>query len=476
MKLLSITLTLILTLNNLVWAQTEQPDTLPIKIIELQLGSETSASEEFVELYNTSSAPIEIDGITIQYKSKSGSSWSTKATLAGWVAPYGRYLVSNYLVTSSSQFNGGLSGSSGHLRLADSNDFQIDLVAWGGAIEPEVQAVETHQPGQSLKRLVDEDGRFVDTDNNFTDWFASDSPTPEFDLWVVEEVADPVVSPVDPEPEVEDPDPVISDPIVIPPPMPVSAQLNITELMPDPSSPLTDAEHEFIEVYNPNNFAVSLAGYEVQTGSEWRYRYVIEEYSLQPAEYIAIFAADSGLKLTNSGSQVRLLGADGRVLAEVVYEKAVAGQSWSIFSDGWAWAEPTPNANNLQYVTPQTETTDEEGIVLSAIDKREIDFPSTDSKQSSLTSQQPAFQEPEEQETKVNNTILAGVGVIAVLYALYEYRNEIRIRLQQCRRYIEVRRENRKKTEGRRSDRIAQRYRRWQNDISAWFGQRRRQQ
>ncbi len=433
----------------------EDMDYTALKMVEVQLGSADSATEEFVEIANTSVQPISLEGLSVQYKSKSGSTWSNKANLTGWIAPYGRILISNYLVDASTDFSGGLSGSSGHLQLSDQDGAAVDLLGWGDAAEPDGAAVETHGSGESLKRRVDEDGRFIDSDDNSSDWFASLSPTPEMDLWEVGDVVvdEPIeeATPTVDDPVVTDDQESTADPAVAAPIKP-SHPLVITELLPDPKSPLKDAEHEFIELFNPNQFEVDISGYIIEAGPDWRYSHTLGSYQLAPGEYLAVYSADTGLTLSNSGSQVRLLSPSGSELFFVEYDKAKPGKSWSLIDGEWLWADPSNNITNSAAIESEEES--ETNVAGAAdespkIDKRSVSYPAAQSEKSEATSSTGQFTEEEAEPSRVNNWVLAGVGSLAVLYALYEYRNDIRLRIQQHRRYFAVRRENRAATKGR---------------------------
>src|SRR5439155_24504714 len=84
-----------------------------------------TASDEFIELYNPTPAPIDISGWKLQYKSQTGASFSTLVTIGTGVsiAAHGFYLAAGtgYVgsvtpdVTKSSAL--GLSGAAGHVRV-----------------------------------------------------------------------------------------------------------------------------------------------------------------------------------------------------------------------------------------------------------------------------------------------------------------------------------------------------------------------
>lgn len=437
-------------------ASAQESTTATLLLSEVQLGTLDSASEEYVEIVNISPKPIDLSGIQLQYKSKDGANWSTKAELDGYIAPYGRYLISNYLNDRSMEFSGGLSGSAGHLRIA-SDDVQIDLLGWGEAAAPDTSAVEPHGEMQSLKRVVDEDGVFLDTDDNSEDWFVSDKPSPSFDKWLIQPIVDPARETDGDQADGVDKNTSTSG---VPPAITASPgvadstkhKLRITEVMPDPKAPLKDSEHEFVELFNPNAYTVNLLGYVLESGIDGKYKSTLGAYELKSGEYIGLLSSETKLTLSNAGTTVRLMSADGTEIDAVEYPKAKAGQSWSRSADGesWGWTDATINAPNLPIVM-LTDTMTNAGNVTQpdAITKKDIEFPSTDGQADALSGGTSMVATEDEEQSNLNNWVLAGVGGLTVLYSVYEYRKDIRIRIQQLGRYISLRRENWKSAHGR---------------------------
>lgn len=160
----------------------------PVLITELQTGSATSASEEFIELVNVSSQNIDLGSWLVQYKSATGSSWSTKVSLSGVMEPGDRYLLASSaytLLSSDFQFSAGLAAAGGHVRLAYPDPsvsgqlYTADLIGWGTAASPEGSAAPSPAAGKSLVRISDSSGKFIDTDVNSADFTVSDAPYPE---------------------------------------------------------------------------------------------------------------------------------------------------------------------------------------------------------------------------------------------------------------------------------------------------------
>ena len=434
-------------------AEYAQENNVPrLLIVEVQTGSKDSATEEFVEIFNPSDNLLSLAGIKLQYRSASGDDWLTRANLTGMAAPRARYLISGYDGEENANLSTRLSlaAAGGHLRLMfaggdDGNtEITLDQLAWGIAEFPlvEGQVAPAPAPGQSLKRRLDEDGTFIDSGADALDFMLSDSPTP-FGL----------MPPPPPDPEPELPTGEQTEERASFPDENVQAaqdnlwsrrtdypQLNITELFVDPKSPLTDAKDEFIELFNPNSGAVDLDGYVIETGNKYNYRYALPNITLAPKSYVAFFSVDSGLVLANSGGRARLLNGLGDVVYETPeYAKAKAGDSWALISGFWQWtSKPTPGAANSLTASVSRVSSSVRRNKSVAGSRR---YNNTAKVLASLDQERNVYTEPPALEKEpVDKTVVASVGSMALLYAMYEYRYDISNRIEQLRRYYRRRR------------------------------------
>lgn len=118
---------------------------------------------------------------------------------------------------------------------------------------------------------------------------------------------------------------------------------------------------EFIEIYNPGPYSISLNGWVLDdvpaSGSR---PYSLPNNRINPGEYLPLFRRVTGIALNDSGDVVRLLAPDGRVIDQIQYRKVRAyNLSYGRLPDGsdrllyGLW--PTPGRANLLYVEP-TET------------------------------------------------------------------------------------------------------------------------
>jgi len=137
--------------------------------------------QEFVELYNAGTSPINLEGFTVELAT---SSWKAAAPFAkGTVLAPGEFLVmggeavDNVDVSYTSSIGNGTSGDG--VRVLDCTGAVLDTVIYGGndddGLEGDggaVDAVDKVKSGQSIGRYPDG----ADSDQH-TDWFPA-SPTP----------------------------------------------------------------------------------------------------------------------------------------------------------------------------------------------------------------------------------------------------------------------------------------------------------
>jgi len=228
----------------------------------------TSASDEFVELYNNSINEKDISSWKLQYKSDTGTTWSSKV---GAGLPDGTKIKpKGFFLLAGKSYAGGtipdfrhtvdwnLKDTAGHVRLIDANETEIDRVGYGAsANNPETLPAPTPAFGQSITRNTDG----PDTNDNSLDFVVLITPTPQNYSYISSESNNTTTSTTL---EI----PLTITPSTSTPSTPIRAIYNfgdvvINEFVPDPADEMV----EFIELYNKRSENINLDGWFIYDGS-----------------------------------------------------------------------------------------------------------------------------------------------------------------------------------------------------------------
>lgn len=439
-----------------------------VLITELQttgLDSEDDdvTTAEFVELYNNTNVAIDLTGWSLQIAAASSTNWqnvSLTPELGGSWQPDDHLLIANITFMPNADHtytSGRFTKSGGHVRIvspdtstADETDLIIhDTLGWGTAAHPESTAASTPDSNQSLKRRLDENGFYIDTNNNSADFIISDTPFPQAKeknppMDPEDPDEDPDEEPENPDETPENPgDPPVEEPTDPEPETNLLAPI-LTELLPNPASPATDSEDEFVELFNPNNEPFPLKDFKLQTGSSFNYSVIFDEEVIPAQGYLLVYSKGTNLTLSNSSGDARLLDDEGIVIAEVdSYSDAEDGAAWALIGGSWQWTtSPTPALPNI-LALPTAETLKSK-TSKSTTKKKASATKKASTKASKTTSpgERAIYEDPQEDEVvaPVHTSILAGVGIAALGYGLYEYRFDLQNRLERFRRYRAARR------------------------------------
>jgi len=125
------------------------------------------------------------------------------------------------------------------------------------------------------------------------------------------------------------------------------AGIVFSKILPSPEG--ADAEKEWIEIFNQNNFEVNLSGWQIADSVGETRKYVFPEGSAIGAEEsLLLFRPTTKITLNNSGDELRLLRPDGSYADSVAYENAPNGKSFNRTISGWAWSSDfTPGEASL---------------------------------------------------------------------------------------------------------------------------------
>jgi endonuclease G, mitochondrial len=172
--------------------QTHQLTSPNVVISQFQAGGTANPNDEFVEIHNISSSPVDLNGYRVVYRSASGSNdvgpfavWTTSTILQ----PGQFYLVASTGYTGSATADStydpsvclcSMSATAGGLAIRNGENNTgviIDAVGWGSATNIFFEGTRTTAPPNSTSQI-----RVLnscqDTDNNSADFTNQNPPTP----------------------------------------------------------------------------------------------------------------------------------------------------------------------------------------------------------------------------------------------------------------------------------------------------------
>lgn len=145
---------------------------------------------------------------------------------------------------------------------------------------------------------------------------------------------------------VSGPDPTVSD-----------ADIRINELFPNPKE--SGEGSEFIELYNRGDADADLSGFILRDASKTG-KYVLPQGSvIASGDYLVVSRAESGLSLNNTDETVSLSDPAGNPIDSAAYETTKEEASYSHDGSSFRWSRYlTPDKENRFGETPETGKTD----------------------------------------------------------------------------------------------------------------------
>ncbi|MCC7543456.1 lamin tail domain-containing protein [bacterium] len=386
-------------------------------IREVYLGSPIDATDEYVVIHNNSNDVVDLQGVELEYKSATGKSWTRKAFVADPLSLSGH---SDALFATKRDrqvaMSDGLAQAGGNLHVTV-NGAVIDRLAWGTGDSPEGVSISAPKAGIALEReCSDDDGVCVDSDNNSQD----------FSEKLVDASASQGNVPVNNPTGTGQPGKGSVDSVVI-----EDYAIEITELLPDPTSPQTDAKDEFIEIYNAGSGTATLTGWKLSDG---KHSFSLDSVNLGAGEYRALYSRDTKLSLNNDGDQILLLRPSGETeFITPNYGKAKTATSFGATETGWGWLESaSPGSVNAGLSLDQSPSKAKTST--SSKSKGGVKKSSAKSASAAKTgkladggvqSETNSDASAEDRPGVPWSWILAGLGSLTVGYGAYEYRPEI---------------------------------------------------
>jgi hypothetical protein len=317
-------------------------------ISEILIGGD-SASEEFIELYNPTSADIDLKLLPLKLHTVNSSGTDTSKTLT-YLSSDSTIKAHDYFLLASPSFkekNGDIGigitysaslVSNGAVYISTSatkSSDIIDLVCWGTSTVCTFSLPDPKQ-NHSLERIGDD-----------MDWQESceTGGTPGKELQLCEED-------IPMEEDIDSEDGSGTDYVS----EAASEKVFLSEILPNPKG--DEEKDEFIEIVNGDSGPVDLFGWTIRDGSKTG-KYVFKEHTeIASGEYLAIYRSDSKITLNNSSESVTLYNPQGEITSSVSYNKSTEDASYSFDGKNWKWSKYlTPGKENKFDSEPSVKIT-----------------------------------------------------------------------------------------------------------------------
>jgi len=319
-------------------------ESLSVVINEIAwMGTENSANDEWVELYNNSDEDINLEGWGLYEQGGS----TLIEPLTGVIKARSYYLIERTddetvpdvkaSQPPSSWGGRGLKNTGEHLQLLDNNSNIVDEVncadSWLAGDNETKQTMERTKSGtwQTSQNPGGTPGkknyelRIMDYEDDEPEKTAENgSRATEEKVEKLDEVGSRVAE------ERNYPTGVV-----------------FSEVLPSPEGP--DAENEWIEIFNQNNFEVELSGWKIKDKEGKIATYTFPPDTKIPSlEYLVLLRPETKITLNNSGDGLELIYPNGEIRDSVTFGKASLSQSYNKTLSGWSWSSTlTPGAENI---------------------------------------------------------------------------------------------------------------------------------
>ena len=157
--------------------------------------------------------------------------------------------------------------------------------------------------------------------------------------------------------------------------MDVNPQIKINEIFPNPLG--EDAEGEWIELFNENEFSVNLKDWKIDDLEEGGSKAFVIDKNIEIASenYIFITRAESNIVLNNTYDHVNIYNPSGTLIDSVFYEKTYEGESYARGKNNkWFWTKtPSPKKENIISLSGSSEILDLDQKVFSSLSLKNLE-------------------------------------------------------------------------------------------------------
>ncbi|HCU70563.1 MAG TPA: hypothetical protein DIC35_02270 [Candidatus Moranbacteria bacterium] len=316
-------------------------NTSPVVFSEIQISGSGNSDDDFIEVYNATSLPIDMTGWKLKKKVKSGKEYiiynfKVESDEKIIIPANGYFLWSNKDGDSSKntllQFtNNSVLSDNYSLALFDGRGDLVDSLTYGSEhTDPYSPSIAYYYSGKMEVRTSLE----RDLEKNI--FLLQNNPTPKNNAFIEKQT-------------IKEEDDGSGEKFL------EDISIRINEIFPDPKEKGEDSE--FIEIFNFGTDKIDLSGFALRDASKTGAYVFPASETIDSGEYLAIYKEKSKISLNNSDETISLFDPKNNLIDSVEYNKTKEEASFGFDGENFRWSKyGTPGEANKFDALPTSKT------------------------------------------------------------------------------------------------------------------------